>query len=287
MDHAGLKVKEIHANEMVLSNSNKEIRIPLIDNNHILVNWYGKWKRVFKRYSFLEILTAHEYILAGRKPLIDVQPIKNSICMVAHTSTGSYDAKPIPLQPQYPGVAIMATSLSNILDGDFIHLVPLWINALFIYMVSLIPPLLIYQEKPVKEILLVVAGVIVSLIIFYFFRMGYKMNLSVPLLALFNSYVVVTAYNYITPKALFKRIEVHEKKHRELKTEYTNLSKNLEITEKQIKDLEKVNKELDRFVHTVSHDLRSPLMVILGYALLLQKKFKVTLNAMQAQPNVP
>lgn len=41
---------------------------------------------------------------------------------------------------------------------------------------------------------------------------------------------------------------------------------NLELTAQQKKDLEKVNQELDRFVHTVSHDIRSPLMGIAWYA---------------------
>jgi len=105
------------------------------------------------------------------------------------------------------------------------------------------------------------------------------MDLAAPLLALLNSHVVVTAYNYITPKTMFKKIEIHENEARELKKEYKNLSKNLEMTEKQKRDLEKVNKELDRFVQTVSHDLRSPLMGILGYAHLLQKKIHDTLSA--------
>jgi signal transduction histidine kinase len=45
---------------------------------------------------------------------------------------------------------------------------------------------------------------------------------------------------------------------------------NLELTAQQKKDLEKVNQELDRFVHTVSHDIRSPLMGISWYAEFLK-----------------
>ncbi len=41
---------------------------------------------------------------------------------------------------------------------------------------------------------------------------------------------------------------------------------NLDLTAQQKKDLEKINQELDRFVHTVSHDIRSPLMGIAWYA---------------------
>ncbi|MFH0753780.1 MAG: ATP-binding protein [Candidatus Omnitrophota bacterium] len=45
---------------------------------------------------------------------------------------------------------------------------------------------------------------------------------------------------------------------------------NLDLTAQQKKDLEKINQELDRFVHTVSHDIRSPLMGIAWYAEFLK-----------------
>jgi len=46
--------------------------------------------------------------------------------------------------------------------------------------------------------------------------------------------------------------------------------KNLEEISKQKKDLEKLNLELDRFVHTVSHDIAGPLTTIVGYAAHLE-----------------
>lgn len=58
----------------------------------------------------------------------------------------------------------------------------------------------------------------------------------------------------------------------ELETQQKILQKNLDITEKQKKDLQKVNHELDQFVHTVSHDIRSPLMGIAWYADFLKKQ---------------
>jgi len=48
---------------------------------------------------------------------------------------------------------------------------------------------------------------------------------------------------------------------------------NLEEISKQKKDLEKLNQELDRFVHTVSHDIAGPLTVIVGHAAFLEKNY--------------
>jgi signal transduction histidine kinase len=51
------------------------------------------------------------------------------------------------------------------------------------------------------------------------------------------------------------------------------LRQNLDVTAQQKKELEVVNRELDRFVHTVSHDIRSPLMSISWYADLLKRSY--------------
>jgi len=46
--------------------------------------------------------------------------------------------------------------------------------------------------------------------------------------------------------------------------------KNIEHISEQKKDLEKLNRELDSFVHTVSHDISAPLTTIVGYAAYLE-----------------
>jgi light-regulated signal transduction histidine kinase (bacteriophytochrome) len=48
---------------------------------------------------------------------------------------------------------------------------------------------------------------------------------------------------------------------------------NLEEITRQKRDLEKLNKELDRFVHTVSHDIAGPLTTIVGYAAYLDSQY--------------
>lgn len=56
------------------------------------------------------------------------------------------------------------------------------------------------------------------------------------------------------------------------------LADNLLVTQNQKLDLEKVNRELDHFAHTVSHDLRSPLMGIMGYGSILESQYLVNLD---------
>lgn len=53
---------------------------------------------------------------------------------------------------------------------------------------------------------------------------------------------------------------------------------NLDEISRQKKDLEKLNQELDRFVHTVSHDIVGPLTTIVGYAAFLEKRYAQQLD---------
>ena len=53
---------------------------------------------------------------------------------------------------------------------------------------------------------------------------------------------------------------------------------NLDQISRQKRDLEKLNRELDRFVHTVSHDIAGPLTTIVGYASYLESHYSNQLD---------
>ncbi len=63
------------------------------------------------------------------------------------------------------------------------------------------------------------------------------------------------------------------KAKQELEEKNQALAQNLTLVEQQKIDLEKVNTELDNFVGTVSHDIRSPLTGISGYSTILENQY--------------
>ena len=196
MDYLNMSLKGIANNCMIIGNAKDTIKIPLVDGNKMLINWLGKWEHTFRHYSFLDVLKAYKDYLDNKKPSIDISSFKGSICVVAVTAIGLYDIKPVPLEAQYPGVGATLTAINNILHRQFINIPPGWCNWMLIYIIALLPPLLISEERPLREILSVVSVLIVALLGYLLFVINVEIDISLPLLALFGSYIAVGTYNF-------------------------------------------------------------------------------------------
>lgn len=197
MDYADLKIKEIKSGHLLLTDSKREVEIPFIEKNTLLVNWTGKWQNTFKHYSYLEVLAAYKDFLEHKKPRINLEDFKDSICIVGVTAIGLYDIKPVPLEPEYPAIGIISNTISDILDRKFISTPPERFNIFLLYLLSLIPAFIVFGEKPLRETLLafLVAGVYFG-INFMLFKTGFMLELFLPLFGLFASYFTVETYNF-------------------------------------------------------------------------------------------
>ena len=196
MDYLNMRIQKIDKKYLTIGNDKETINIPLVDGNKMLINWVGKWKHTFKHFSFIDVLRAYKDYLEGKQPSIDTTPFKDSICIVAVTAMGLYDIKPTPLQPEYPGVGATITAINNIIERQFIKTAPLWATLIFIYILALLPPLLISEERPLREILSLVSVIVVVILGYFLFRKGIMIDIACPLLSLFGSYIAVGTYNF-------------------------------------------------------------------------------------------
>lgn len=197
MDYAGLTIKEIDPGYLILEGPGERIRLPLIDNHEMLVNWTGRWKDTFKHYSFLDVLNAYQDYLENKPTQINIEDFKDSICLVAVTAIGLYDIKPTPLEPEYPGIGVMANTISNILTKNFLHLTANWFNILLLYVFTLLPAFLIFGDKPLREAISVLAiGGVYLLLNFLLFARGEVINLFTPLLGIITSGLTIGTYNF-------------------------------------------------------------------------------------------
>ena len=92
---------------------------------------------------------------------------------------------------------------------------------------------------------------------------------------------VVKDRMFVLPSKITRAVREAKDKVAKHKAEEEILKLNAELEERvkqRTAELELANKQLESFTSTVSHDLRSPLQVINGYASILGRKYKDTLN---------
>ncbi len=198
LDYRGLKVKELNPRWLLVSGANEEFRIPIADKNTMLINWAGKWEYSFNHYDYLGVLAAYQDMLENKKVNINTENFKNSICLVGLTAIGLYDIKPIPLQPEYPGIGIVANAVNNIIDKKYLFDVPQWIGVLLMIILSLIPAFFIRGERPLKDATFVLLiGLLYFLVNFLLFENHINLELYSPLFALVLSSFSIGTYNFV------------------------------------------------------------------------------------------
>lgn len=198
MDDMGMRIKDAGPDSLVLTGNGKDIRIPLTEDNGMLINWIGKWQNTFKHYDYLDILSSYKDMQDGKEPKVDLSAIKGSICLVGVTAVGLYDIKPTPVQPEFPGIGIMAMAINTLLKGNFLHDPPGWVDTALIIFLGLLPAFLISGDKPVREMAFVfVAGGVYFFADLLLFKKGLHMQLFTHLLCLFSSYITIGGYNFI------------------------------------------------------------------------------------------
>jgi adenylate cyclase len=139
------------------------------DEMAMLVNWTGRWGSCFKHIPYYYLLELQETrkqvrqrldgILAKKGQELSVQEkgevdyltssdkklkeelagmVKDKICIVGLTATGTQDLKPIPLQTKYPMVGMHSNMMYTIVERDFIKKVGTSLNLFLLFFTALI-----------------------------------------------------------------------------------------------------------------------------------------------------
>lgn len=208
-DRLGLNIKNIsfRKDRLIID---ERLWLPLVDNNSFLVNYPGKWAESFRHFSYFEILKSYAQRKEGKKPDLDLSQLKNKVCFIGLTATGTSDFQPAPLENNYPLLGLQASVFNSLVNKEFITYIGFPLNffiALFIFAVSLAACL---RFRPLKALLgSLIIGIIYFIVavgIFIFF--GIWADLFLPLLILLAVYVATTAYRFF---AETKKRELLEK----------------------------------------------------------------------------
>jgi len=104
-----------------------ERRIPLDARGQLLLKYRGP-TRSHTRLSAANLIESGYRVQQGQPPLVPPEALAGKWVFVGLTAPGLYDLKASPTSDVYPGVEVHATVLDNLLQGDFLRTVPVWIR---------------------------------------------------------------------------------------------------------------------------------------------------------------
>lgn len=175
-------------------------RIPLDDRSNMIINYSGKWGRVFKHYSFVDILQSYFAGEAGEEPILEPELFRDKLCVIGLTATGTSDVHPSPFDTLYPGVGIHAEVFNSVVNKSFISRVSRSANLLILVLIAGIISFVTLKTRPIKGLV----GLAVSILlftaaaIFVFNVFGAWIDAVYPVFAMIVVYLSITLYKYIS-----------------------------------------------------------------------------------------
>ncbi len=168
LDHWGLKPADIEVtfgDAVVLKRPppHRELRIPIDGQGRMYLNYAGRLGD-FPNVSMLHLLPA------GRRDAMRGAEAKggdffgmlrNRICLVGLTATGSTDIGPCPIDSNTPYVHIHMTAIGNILAGRFLSPPGEWLSLAVLASLAL-PALLILRRGGMRRLILGMAGLLAA-----------------------------------------------------------------------------------------------------------------------------
>ncbi|MFC2075462.1 CHASE2 domain-containing protein [candidate division KSB1 bacterium] len=194
--------------------------------NTMLINYYGPPK-TFPTYSlsnlmddasfdlvddadtdYMELFKDDSVFPPAVRTMLNpggVNPFRDKVALIGVSLDELHDNKPTPFygyggeMELMPGVEIHGHALQNLIDGDFIHLLPAWSDILILLAVCLITALLVGLARPLFGLLITAGLVIVLLGMSYYFFVARDLWLQAvtPVAALFAAYTLSVVFQIV------------------------------------------------------------------------------------------
>ncbi len=176
----------------------RALRIPVDDRGRMMINYMGTFKS-FRYVSFYDVLEQR----------LPAETFADKIVLVGTSASGLVDLRPVPFQPDFPGVEIHANIIYDILTQDFIHQQST-VPALAIYFtICVLVGVLAMILHPVLGILmaLIFAAGDVALAFYLFVQHNLWIEEVRPLVGLGVSLLAITVYRFLDEEKEKRRIK--------------------------------------------------------------------------------
>ena len=158
-EYLGINEKEVKFIPGKSVACSKDLSIPLDENSNLLVNFTSPWVSAYTHVSYRDVYNAYLSSLIGQKSPFDTTILKDKICIICLTATGTTDLHPNAFDALYPAAGIHAEVINSMITKKFIVRAPAIVNILLLIVLSVIIALVSLKTKPVKGFFLSLLGV--------------------------------------------------------------------------------------------------------------------------------
>ena len=233
LEYLGIKDIEARKGVVILKNAqnygkSKDIAVPVDESGCMIVNWQGCWGYSFNHlpyYLILRLQEIREQIqtqLSVMKDKNKTSPqdqdlieylkkseaelkskltamVKDKICLVGLTGTGTHDMRPIPVQENYPMVGIHSNAINTILSQNFIVRKEGGVSVFIFFLTALVIGLT-SLTKLYKSLLLCLFYTIGYFLIAFllFIKFGLWIDLVGPVGIVIFGFSSITSFRYFT-----------------------------------------------------------------------------------------
>ncbi|MFH1621836.1 MAG: CHASE2 domain-containing protein [Candidatus Omnitrophota bacterium] len=172
--YLGLNIEKVsfRKREVII---NDKINIPVSFENALLINFPSDWKSSFTHLSYFEILKSYKDFKEGKSPKIDLNILKDKVCIIGLTASGTSDVRAIPLESSYPLVGVQASVFNSIIQSKFIKEIPPIFSAIISLLVFFLALNISFKFRPLKAFLLILGTILtyflLAALIFVFVRL--------------------------------------------------------------------------------------------------------------------
>ena len=184
------------------------IKIPIDMEGQMLVNYPGGIGSLWTS-DFVQVLQSYKQAEIGQEPVIRLSDFKDKIVLVGLTATGSSDLRAIPFAPTYPQVGVLASTISSILNQNFLIPVSRGTNVLLLFALAIVMGTSIPRVRPLRGALFAFS-LLISYLFLAFYSFSQKslcLTIVYPGTIIFFSYLSTIIYKYAGEEKEKKRIK--------------------------------------------------------------------------------
>lgn len=185
-DYLGILPKDIRFRPAKFIQCGANINIPLDDDSNAIINYAGSWGRFYRHYSYVDLLRSFVPQQSGKPPILDLNVVRDKICLIGLTATGTTDLHPSPFSSLYPALGIHADIINSVIQGRFISRAPKAANLAVLFILLALGLWVVCNTMPLKGFW-VFAGLVTlyaAICIFVFVIWGLWLDMFYPIFAL-------------------------------------------------------------------------------------------------------